>query len=146
MASVCGNNSTGNLLMKEDGIICGSSGTVYCTECSSQPKEEYTVSISGMPSVCTAQLFNGVWTLAWSEDCYWHYDIDAYRRVSLGMTAYGYIVYWRVYGSVSGSFNSSSGEYCKPETATWEPLDCLEVFGCWGLCSQFYANATCVVA
>ena len=114
-------------------------------DCSNYLSDIYYVTISGMPSVCTAQAFNGVWPLAWQQDCVWWYDIDSYRRVTLSIST-GWYVGWAVSGGANGDFSGSDGTGCRPETATWLPNNCFEPFGCWGLRTQFLAYAACTVS
>jgi hypothetical protein len=107
----------------------------------------YTVSLSGLPAVCGADAFNGVWTLTHDGDCNWSAQISASRVVELTLLS-RWAVTWRdtAPGGPSGDFGAAGAEPCRPETALWTPENCLEPFGCWGLCSSYLTDAACVVA
>ena len=127
---------------------CGVGGVdPYCTNCpaSAGLKPTYEITLSGMPPVCTVHAFNGTWTVTWESNCHWTYQIDPWRSVALTLGT-PWLVSWGIIAGPAGDFLGTDIENLKPETGLWIPNDCFEPFGCWGLATQYFANAVCVVA
>ncbi len=120
----------------------------YCSvcPCDAPLAETYTVSLSGFPSICGAQYFNGTHTLTRDSDCAWACNVDATRRVRLSILS-GWSVTWQdtAPGGPSGDFLATGGTSCRPETGTGSPNACFEPFGCWGLVTQYASSAACVI-
>jgi hypothetical protein len=116
----------------------------YCT-CYDPIRTSYTVSISGLPAICSAQVFNGVFSVAFRYDCVWWCDVDSDCRLTLQMGA-GWSLSWSIVEGPSGVFRTEGGSPCRPESSVWTPSDCFEPVGCSGLRTAFLANGVCVVS
>ena len=147
-------SEAGSILTRPSGGIlatdCGDAGpsqNPYCSNCTgTDPRASYVVTLSGFPFVCGVQYFNGVWTVTQVSDCEWACQLDPTRRLRLSILS-GWSVTWQdtAPGGPSGDFLATSGTSCRPETGAWIPNACFEPFGCWGLRTQYLANAACTV-
>lgn len=119
----------------------------FCS-CEDELQNSYTVSISGIPDICTCAQFNGIWTLTWEDDCTWSYEINAYSHIYLNLGS-PFEVIWSITYGPNGSFSLVSNENtfgCRPETYDCEAQDCYQPYGCWGLYDGFMDYATCVIS
>ncbi|MFH0910946.1 MAG: hypothetical protein V1918_05540 [Planctomycetota bacterium] len=115
----------------------------YC-DCNDPVRETYTVSLSGIPDICTAGICNGVFTVSHVSDCVWEYHINAFTHIMLHLSG-PWIVAWSIEQGPSGNFMTDYGEACRPEDSAWSPNYCFAP-GCEGLESGFLANGVCVVS
>jgi hypothetical protein len=156
--------ANGKILARSSGGIlatsCGGGGggdndplpPGTCDACSpgiTQPREKYNVTISGVPDICGMAAFNGVWTVSWVQGCLWEYPINEYDTVFLALSApWAVTVNQNVSGGSGAQFYAFEELVpgtCYPDEVLWEPGDCYGASGCYGLCTDFYFNATCVV-
>lgn len=119
---------------------CGCTRDDLCDDCDELLCSNYVVTISGFPSICSVNTFNGSWTVVWSSNCFWYCDITPYHRVSLRNTGGLWEVYWAVTSGAYGDFNGSGTPACCPVDYTWVYSNCYAPWGCWNLCSNILAN------
>lgn len=123
---------------------------LLCSECSDSDdvSSTYNISISGMPSICDMEYFNGSWTLEYVTDCYWKCEIDEWSTVYLQAQPG---VVWRVTCAISGVdgidavFIGLQQGTCRPESQSFVLGGCSDPMGCDGLCdalSGAYVNVS----
>lgn len=118
-----------------------------CNRLAYELHETYTVTLSGFPAICTVQNFNGVWTLTWTENCLWTFDITEWHRVTLSRDAGGlWQVAWSVNasGGAYGIFTGAGADGCDPTAYLYAHFSCYNPFGCFGLCDAV-AGASVIV-
>lgn len=122
-----------------------------CEQCNTNVyalQEEYLVSVSGFPSVCTGQLFNGVWTLSWSFDCSWAYNITDWHKITLLRDSSGlWRLSWRIASStgISGIFIGDTPDSCDPTAQSYVYDSCVNSFLCTGICTAVVSDVVIAV-
>lgn len=111
----------------------------------------YTVTISGFPSICGIDTFNGTWTVTHFTDCSWQYDIDAFRTVTLQfLSASTWRVTWAVSsGGAFGYFSATTPPPiadCKPTEYAYVHDFCFEPFLCFNLCAGVSSGGAITVS
>lgn len=119
-----------------------------CGECPCEADlpEIFFVSISGFPTICGVDAFNGVWPVQWHQNCMWEYWISPWERVALvRVQGGGWRVGWSVQapGGAGGVFTAPAT--CPPDGQPFTFYSCDNVMGCFGMCDAI-AGATVTVS
>lgn len=118
-----------------------------CDECSCEAAlpETFFVSISGFPTICGVDAFNGVWPVQWLQNCHWEHWISPWELVTLiRVPGGGWRVGWSVQapGGAGGIFTANAT--CPPDGLAFAYYSCNNVMGCGGMCDAI-TGATVVV-
>lgn len=134
---------------EEDPPCEGTDPLCDACPCESDLKSTYVVSISGFPTICGMDVFNGSWSVQWQGNCLWDLWITPWDHVSLQKVPGGG---WRVgWSVVTGGIAAAGGifvggEDCPPDGMTFDYFSCHgEEWGCEGMCAAI-AGASVTVA